>query len=89
MPPAFFFFCGLLRAAHQSGHIIRAIHQAAKSNVPIPTIGAAHGNGHCSSDGGNVWASSRVMSMTAQKGVKDPSQLLSARIGSCVFTASI
>jgi hypothetical protein len=29
------------------------------------------------------------MSMTAQKGVKDLSQLLSARIGSCVFTASI
>jgi hypothetical protein len=51
--------------------MIKAIGQAAKSNVSIPTIGAAHGYVHCSSEGeifGRLGASQ--MTKTAQKGVK-------------------
>jgi hypothetical protein len=51
--------------------MIKAIGQAAKSNVSIPTISAAHGYVHCSSEGeifGRLGASQ--MTKTAQKGVK-------------------
>jgi hypothetical protein len=49
------------------GHMIKAIHRAAKSNVSIPTIGAAHRNVRCSEAGMFGRLAPSQMTKTAQK----------------------